>query len=130
MKCPACKKTLIIIERCNIQLDYCPFCKGIWFDQNELEMLSEALGDIDFMTPDLGFLSTAKINEEKRKCPRCNAVMDKVIMNQKPPVLDTCPNNHGFWFDANELQEYVQNNTIRNAGAPIVFLSEVFNAAT
>lgn len=125
MKCPKCNKTLIIVERYNIQLDYCPFCKGIWFDNDELAHLSEALPNVDFQLPEINALKVADINEEKRKCPRCNVIMDKVLMNKKPPVLDICPNNHGYWFDANELGEYVKNNTIRNNSAPITFLHEV-----
>ncbi len=125
MKCPKCHSTLIIVEKHNIQLDYCPHCKGIWFDEGEIEMLSEALPDVDFTAPNIGYLKMVNVGEEKRKCPRCSIIMEKVIMNQKPPVLDACPSGHGYWFDANELQEYVKNNTTRSNNAPITFLQEV-----
>ena len=125
MKCPACNKTMIIVERHGIQLDWCPACKGIWFDHGELELLSDVLSGVDFTAPDIGYLKIVQTKEEKRKCPRCSVVMAKVIMNQKPPMLDACPEDHGFWFDANELQEYVKNNTIKNSGMAS-FLGEVF----
>ena len=124
MKCPKCHSTLIIVERHNIQLDYCPECKGIWFDNSELEMLSAALPDIDFNSPDIAFLKIARTDEKDRNCPRCNKVMSKVFMNSKPPMLDMCQ-HHGYWFDANELGEYVENNTIRTDNAPIAFLQEI-----
>lgn len=125
MKCPKCNKTLIIVERNKIQVDFCMFCKGIWFDNSELEMLSEAFPEIKFTPPDIGYLNTANTQEEKRKCPRCNNTMDKVIMNKKPPILDICPNGHGYWFDACELQEYIKNNSNKTDNPTVSFLGEI-----
>ena len=44
MDCPSCSEPLIVVEREGIELDYCPKCKGLWFDADELELLNEALG--------------------------------------------------------------------------------------
>lgn len=35
MKCPHCHETLWIAERNQIEIDYCPSCKGVWPDKGE-----------------------------------------------------------------------------------------------
>jgi len=41
MKCPVCREALIISERQNIEIDYCPQCRGIWLDRGELDKIIE-----------------------------------------------------------------------------------------
>lgn len=39
MKCPNCNETLLLSERYEIQIDYCPSCRGIWLDKGELDKM-------------------------------------------------------------------------------------------
>jgi len=39
MKCPKCPETLVMTERQNIEIDYCPSCRGIWLDAGELDKI-------------------------------------------------------------------------------------------
>jgi Zn-finger nucleic acid-binding protein len=42
MKCPHCPgSALVINERSNIEIDYCPQCRGVWLDRGELDKLVE-----------------------------------------------------------------------------------------
>lgn len=41
MKCPNCSETLLMTHRNNIEIDYCPSCRGIWLDKGELDKLLE-----------------------------------------------------------------------------------------
>jgi Zn-finger nucleic acid-binding protein len=42
MKCPACNTTdLLMTERLNIEIDYCPQCRGVWLDRGELDKIIE-----------------------------------------------------------------------------------------
>ncbi len=41
MKCPKCSVTLLMTEKKDIEIDYCPECRGIWLDRGELEKLIE-----------------------------------------------------------------------------------------
>lgn len=41
MKCPNDQTTLVITERQNIEIDYCPECRGVWLDRGELDKLIE-----------------------------------------------------------------------------------------
>lgn len=41
MKCPHCAETLLMSQRNNIEIDYCPNCRGVWLDKGELDKLLE-----------------------------------------------------------------------------------------
>ena len=42
MKCPVCKEPdLIMTHRQDIEIDYCPQCRGIWLDRGELDKIVE-----------------------------------------------------------------------------------------
>jgi Zn-finger nucleic acid-binding protein len=39
MKCPNDNATLLITERGEVEIDYCPECRGVWLDRGELDKL-------------------------------------------------------------------------------------------
>jgi Zn-finger nucleic acid-binding protein len=39
MKCPVDGSTLLIAERQDVEIDYCPDCRGVWLDRGELDKL-------------------------------------------------------------------------------------------
>jgi Zn-finger nucleic acid-binding protein len=42
MKCPSCQEPdLVMSSRQNIEIDYCPQCRGVWLDRGELDKLIE-----------------------------------------------------------------------------------------
>lgn len=42
MKCPVCKEPdLVMSARQNIEIDYCPQCRGVWLDRGELDKIIE-----------------------------------------------------------------------------------------
>ena len=42
MKCPICQEPdLVMSSRQNIEIDYCPQCRGVWLDRGELDKLIE-----------------------------------------------------------------------------------------
>lgn len=44
MKCPTCPDSILVItDRQNVEIDYCPACRGVWLDRGELDKLM-ALG--------------------------------------------------------------------------------------
>lgn len=47
MKCPNDQNTLIITERQNIEIDYCPECRGVWLDRGELDKMLERSAGIN-----------------------------------------------------------------------------------
>ena len=46
MKCPVCKDvTLLMSEKNGVEIDYCPECRGIWLDRDELDKIVERARD-------------------------------------------------------------------------------------
>lgn len=41
MRCPVDGRELALTHREGIELDYCPECRGIWFDRGELDKVIE-----------------------------------------------------------------------------------------
>ena len=104
MDCPVCKVPLIVVERQEIEIDYCISCRGMWFDEGEIELLSEKVNirKLEHME----FHQSDSATEKPRRCPRCDKNMNKVTIGDKSGfLLDKCPDNQGIWFDAGELSK-------------------------
>ena len=41
MMCPHCQVPLAMSSRQNIEIDYCPKCRGVWLDRGELDKIIE-----------------------------------------------------------------------------------------
>ena len=41
MACPIDGTALVMSERQNIEIDYCPTCRGVWLDRGELDKIIE-----------------------------------------------------------------------------------------
>lgn len=42
MQCPVCKDvSLVMTDRQNVEIDYCPQCRGVWLDRGELDKIIE-----------------------------------------------------------------------------------------
>jgi Zn-finger nucleic acid-binding protein len=44
MLCPTDQTPLVMSERQNIEIDYCPTCRGVWLDRGELDKIIERSG--------------------------------------------------------------------------------------
>jgi len=103
---PACREEMIVVEYKQIELDICAFCRGLWFDADELGLL---LGALDLHVDEIGRPAPDKAAEEARKCPYCRARMAKVLMGPGDGVvIDKCPKGHGLWFDGGELDTVIE----------------------
>lgn len=129
MNCPVCREKLIVVERQQVELDYCIICKGFWFDADELHILTEVL-NLTLTLPDLEKLHPIQVSEKKRACPRCDTKMDNVNLGRElRVVVDRCPNGHGLWFDRGELGTAVNENleaALPDGKQLISFLGEFF----
>ncbi len=50
MHCPKCGQKLAAEGYCNIEIDVCPSCKGVWLDAGELKTIIEASQSNPFRT--------------------------------------------------------------------------------
>ena len=53
MKCPICKEPdLVMTDRQNIEIDYCPQCRGVWLDRGELDKIIERAASASAVSPE------------------------------------------------------------------------------
>ena len=45
MKCPNCSANLLMTTRNDVEIDYCPECRGVWLDRGELDKILERVAD-------------------------------------------------------------------------------------
>ncbi len=101
MKCPACSSEMIVLGLCDVEIDYCEACGGIWLDAGELEtFLAESAAKVM-----ADFRVLKHTDEPKIKCPACRKKMKKEICGST--VVDICERGHGIWFDRGELAEII-----------------------
>ncbi len=44
LTCPACNTDMRLLDVAEVEIDHCPRCGGIWFDQYELESVIDRVG--------------------------------------------------------------------------------------
>ena len=99
--CPHCRKALVALEYRDIEMDWCPACRGAWLDRGELGLLLH--GD-PAAEPAL-VIQTGRA--ETRRCPRCEGFMRQAEIDRTGVVVDSCPHGHGIWFDAGEIRAVI-----------------------
>ncbi len=72
MKCPIDGETLVISERSQVEIDYCPKCRGVWLDRGELDKIIERSGQSEERVtraaqPHYGHERDAKYYKKKKK---------------------------------------------------------------
>ncbi len=112
---------MLILEYKDIELDFCPTCKGCWLDEGELEQMlagrTAAMQQLDWTGGVKG----------RRRCPRCLKPMHVVPMPNDGPEVDVCPAACGIWFDQGELRAAIRSQLADAQASPIVeTLREMF----
>jgi len=41
MQCPNCSAQMQIMQRYEVDIDYCPSCKGVWLDRGEIDKIAQ-----------------------------------------------------------------------------------------
>jgi uncharacterized protein len=134
MICPACKHDMIVVEYKKVELDYCTNCRGVWFDEGELNLfLNLAGGDVKSFTA--ANFSAIESGETIRKCPICSKKMIKSSIKECTEItIDVCPRNDGLWFDGGEVSTVVKqvcSRALIKDGAQkqiLDFVEQVFKA--
>ncbi len=132
MNCPACSSPLVVVEREEIELDWCAACLGLWFDEGELELLGEKAGRV-LDVEDLGRRAGGEVSVGDRRCPRCPRRMEQMGLATPDGVrvvVDRCA-DHGFWLDKGELgslMSRLEKAPKTDEGLVLEFLGETFGA--
>lgn len=114
MNCPRCQTNLEIQQikdySTSIEVDLCPSCKGIWFDENELSQIDKI---IEPTILEIRHIPDKTVQFESIHCPSCNNMprMQKAVHpRDKKVVIDHCPYCNGIWLDKGELEAIQKEN--------------------
>lgn len=101
MNCPKCPAELGPMVLDNVRWEFCVGCRGLWFEEEEVNFLSELTND--FPNP---ASARSKGKSTPYACPRCQGNLEEVLF--APPhrvVLALCRSCHGVWLDKGELKK-------------------------
>ncbi len=136
MTCAFCKTKLEETMLCNVAVDYCPKCLGLWFEQEELRWAKDEKDknlkwlDIDLWKDKKKF----KISPAQKLCPSCRLPLYEIRygrsrihphtkrgqsvrgakINKKSPrygvgvKVDVCSVCRGIWLDRGEFQKIIK----------------------
>jgi Zn-finger nucleic acid-binding protein len=125
MDCPECKKSMLVLELQQIEIDYCQQCSGIWLDAGELELLLDDTQEKKRLMD--SFRLDDNNTEKKRRCPKCAKKMNKVLVGEdKKVLLDKCRKDHGIWFDQGELHQVIEQGTMDKNNKVVQLLNDMF----
>jgi len=99
-RCPKCPKRLltsVYLDDLEVEVDRCAFCKGTWFDKNEL------LDVVDTAVKNLSVQPDAM--QSGCQCPVCHEYMVAFIYPQTDVTVDMCRKCKGLWLDSGELKQ-------------------------
>jgi uncharacterized protein len=105
MNCPKCAFALTKkYYKGMIEVDYCPNCRGMWLDFDELDRLEDVAFDDDEQKGSL--IHRQALTEFP--CPRCGSRLQEFQYRLYDLKLDYCAEKHGFWLDAGEDERVVE----------------------
>ena len=85
--------------RHKIEVHYCPSCKGMWLEHQELEQLEDEVFDFgEAAKGTLVFSSTPTT----AKCPECSALLKRFRYRFYDLEMEFCENQHGYWLEDDE----------------------------
>jgi len=106
MNCPKCHARMAAVSLYGIEIDRCSGCKGLWFDNDELDALG-AIDDSEML--DLGLAAVGhQFNAQHNiDCPRCEEVaLMTTRINGGNLTVEQCPQCQGRFLDAGEFTAY------------------------
>ena len=98
--CPKCRTKQLAqakTKKYGVALDYCPACKGIWFDRGELEILLN--------TPSEALQMPPRTERSSLICPLCREPMRSFFFPRTLVSVEMCPACNGLWLEHGEFKE-------------------------
>jgi len=105
MNCPKCAEILTKkYYKGMMEVDYCPNCRGMWLDFDELDELEDVAFNEDNFKGSLVHRET----DVAYQCPVCSLHLQEFQYRLYDLRLDYCAGRHGFWLDAGEDERVLE----------------------
>lgn len=109
MHCPLCKINLEKSLFYNTEINYCPKCLGVFFDESELQEVKDAK-DTDLRWLDVDLWKEPekfKFAFGERLCPKCRLPFYEVRYADSKIIVDVCNICRGIWLDRGEFKKII-----------------------
>ena len=119
MNCPVCpalrdpaKRDKTQLQKAllsGVEIDYCPRCYGLWFEENELRWAKDEKDrslrwlDIDVWKDPTKF----RVSRGKKMCPKDRMPLYEVEYGDSNIRVDVCNLDHGIWLDRGEFKDVI-----------------------
>ncbi|MDP2641286.1 MAG: zf-TFIIB domain-containing protein [Candidatus Yanofskybacteria bacterium] len=105
-----CPHHLVSLEQAllsGVEVDYCPTCYGLWFDQEELRWAKDEKDkDLRWLDIDLWRnQEKLRISPGNKLCPVHRLPLYEVQYGDSNIKVDVCNVSHGVWLDRGEFKE-------------------------
>lgn len=88
-----------------LEIDRCPECGGVWFDDAELDKYLDARMKVPGLGP-APAEKAAELDAKRGNCPRCAVLLDRRPARSNPRItVDSCAKCSGTWLDGAELAD-------------------------
>jgi len=110
MVCPICKIDLEESLFHNTDVNYCPKCYGIWFEEDELRQAKDEKDkELQWLDTDLwADPKKLKILHGIRFCPACRLPLYEVYYGNSGIIVDICTVCSGVWLDRGEFKKIIK----------------------
>lgn len=109
MKCPLCKIFLGKAILAGVEVDYCPRCYGLWFEEDELQWAKDEKDrDLRWLDIDLWKDSSQfRLSRGRKLCPADRLPLYEVYYGDSAIQVDVCNLCHGVWLDRGEFKDII-----------------------
>jgi len=111
MFCPFCKKEKFKKSIFyNTEVDYCPRCLGLWFEEDELRQAKDETDkDLNWLDIDLWKEKKKfRISKKEILCPSCSVPLYCVRYGDSQVEVDVCNLCKGVWLDRGEFKKIIE----------------------
>ena len=117
MYCPKCPETALFRKKTtdhNFEIDICPRCRGIWFDDTEL---GKVLGN---RAQRLDRVPVGSILQEMCRCPKCKDGLYTFCYPETLTMVEMCKTCLGMFLDNKEWKKIhdSRENVVLNCCCP------------
>ncbi len=107
MECPNDSEKLEKTLFHNVEVNYCPKCLGMWFDNDELRLAKDDKDkNINWLDVDLwrdkGSFGVLRV---RKHCPVCRAGLVEIKYDGTKTKVDFCKMCQGVWLDRGEFKQ-------------------------
>ncbi len=109
IECFSCKEELEKALFYGVEVDHCPKCMGLWFDEDELRLAKDKKDeDLKWLDVDLWKDSAKfKISKGEKSCPSCRFPLYEVNYGDSSIKVDICNVCKGVWLDRGEFKQII-----------------------